>query len=1360
MDENNSYIDSTLLESNLPLDAAAPIVSPTLPSNISKSSFNEEQEILANDPLLSEIDFSHPNAIPINDKQVAPSDIFREGMGFDTTKGPGFIKGIAGSALDWMIPWQAIKLAKSSSNNFFNTNPAYEYVPENWTPINDEALLDIPEEFRNYIVTAKSPNDQRARREEIIQRLKNEKYWNNTPWYTKTLGAVAGIVLDPVTKFMPAIVFSKYASVTQDVAMNVLKNAPAVTVDTFSRVSLQELNKKGNTIQDAATQAFVDSVYSVGLIGAGRTIGVGYNALKLWDARNLAKVHIEGVGVRVETNDKGIVTGHKAYAIDDSVGAQRINEVQGMIDERMAKTGAFGLPIVGENIYKGMVKGANLPIIRALAPPALIAEGSSYHSFRSWFNRIGFAGPITEGVEKGRAREITAEEISEIVRRDAVQFNSFYKSKFMEANGINSAYDPINALKSFKQKVSQQRRITENDFGQQVNAAMISKEFKSDFSQVHEIAEELHKTYQKWGIDYKNASQEELFLDPRNAWRYMPFNYNIPGIKGNRSKFIDKVASQLQEQYESLQILKAPIDKTKSRLDSLSEQLRDAKALKGTIDESDASFKNLINQKRAAQKLYNQQHDEMVNKIRDNSDHQLLLQSRVLLDSNEIEQLRQILTPSKLAEQHLSERRDTFNKLASELDVINDEITYLQTGKRNLKMQKQKSITRKSEKTLESKEKKIERLEKEQATLNKSTESLRKKIAQLEQSAKDESEKLFNDAISGKINKKFLKDDTADIQFRDPDESLKFRDIPSNRFEQEQQARAWMEVITNSSPEHILRRVLGKTDDRLGEGAAFLKERTLMLPGKFLNDNGFLSPDVMSSVRGYANVMGRLTGFKRAFPEFAHGHEFTGVLESLNKEHNIRINEIENKFKSDDKKRLKELGKADKEFVQTQKYMNDMFKIFMGNYGQDYHPDVKATLKVLRNVIAATKLTSVPLYQISELGAMTMKHGAWPKFIKFVKPQLQSFHGWHESANADVMRKNAYHARLAMNHLTNGTSQQLMNSSSISEIPIDTVLGKAANFTEGLAHVANNIAGTNYITNIQQMITATKYQSKIMQAAYDAVQGKLLPIDKKTLAMYGIDIEKDAKIFVDQFEKYGGFKPDEGSYMSMYYNWGDLDASRKISESIFRATEDTILKKGLYTSPLWTNDPLGGAVFMFHGWAYSAFNRYTIPLMQQPNAQAILGALSMFGTSMFIDPAMKMINGQDPTPADDEEWFASTYKAFDYSGLLGPITSYFNDLNLMTGLFPKLVSERMKYREPGFNIPGPIGGYLNDMWNSFKHIGLKGDYTERDFKKAARLFPFMSLLPLRAGVNKAIESMSLPQTRKETEPYSWWPNEK
>ena len=170
-----------------------------------------------------------------------------------------------------------------------------------------------------------------------------------------------------------------------------------------------------------------------------------------------------------------------------------------------------------------------------------------------------------------------------------------------------------------------------------------------------------------------------------------------------------------------------------------------------------------------------------------------------------------------------------------------------------------------------------------------------------------------------------------------------------------------------------------------------------------------------------------------------------------------------------------------------------------------------------------------------------------------------------------------------------------------------------------------------------------------------------------------------------------------------------------------------------------------------------ALNRYSIPLMQRPTADNMLGLVTMVGLSMFAEPLLRIIHGKDMYD-DDATWYGEAYKGVEYSGMLGPYGAWFQDINNAMGgaIMPHLQTERAKKRPPGLGaLAGPMLGYYGDALSVLSHAAI-GDVTQGDAGKAYRLIPGSSAIAVpQSLVYKYIENSGLPQTRGQAEQYNW-----
>jgi len=276
-----------------------------------------------------------------------------------------------------------------------------------------------------------------------------------------------------------------------------------------------------------------------------------------------------------------------------------------------------------------------------------------------------------------------------------------------------------------------------------------------------------------------------------------------------------------------------------------------------------------------------------------------------------------------------------------------------------------------------------------------------------------------------------------------------------------------------------------------------------------------------------------------------------------------------------------------------------------------------------------------------------------------------------------------------------------------------------------------------------------------MDAAFKFKSGTLTQLDKQKMAHIGIQIEEVAENFIRNFEESGGWKQGKNGYQSLYWKWSDTDAVTRMANSVRRGVQDSIINSSKYASPYWSQSPLQSVVFMFHGWAYNAFNRYAVPLMQRPDAQHMIGLASIVGLSMMSEPLLNMSNGK-PAFDDEKTLINNSMRALDYSGFLGPTWDLLANINKATGqaLWKDTAQKRANYGGVGA-LFGPVVGMSWDMAQAGGHL-IKGDFTQGDAKQIAHMLPFLNHILNRNAVNELVKSSGLPERRANAEPWSIW----
>ena len=611
--------------------------------------------------------------------------------------------------------------------------------------------------------------------------------------------------------------------------------------------------------------------------------------------------------------------------------------------------------------------------------------------------------------------------------------------------------------------------------------------------------------------------------------------------------------------------------------------------------------------------------------------------------------------------------------------------------------------------------------------------------------------KLDEDAYSGKVKEHFYENDGYKIKFRDPEEPVKLRKAYENDRARWQQVHAWYESETNTSPQDLIQQVIGGMPETSGMPNNF-KSRTKMIPSNVYTEAGFYD-DLTKTVTAYMQTVGRNYGFKAVFPELANVKDFEGVFRALKQEHDAINAKILEKPVS--KERDKEKEKSDKAFSNAKKFMSDTYKTYMGSYNAHENPKLRAAVSIAKSITSAEKLGGTLAYQIADMGGIIMKSGLMPFFRNGLVPLLKTMNGHIKGENSEAWINNAGYVGLGVNTEISVLGNRMFNSSAMDTAPVSSFLDNAVSGANIASHYAGNFFGINSIANINERLAASTVQASIMDAAFKFRAGTITQLDKQNMAQIGIQIEEVAESFIKNFEESGGWKQGKNGYQSLYWKWADTEAVTRMANSVRRGVQDSIINSSKYASPYWAQSPLLSMVFMFHGWAYNAFNRYAVPLMQRPDAQHMIGLTSIVGLSMMAEPLLNMSNGK-PAYEDDKTLLDSAMRALDYSGFLGPTWDLLANINKATGqsLFQDTAQKRANYKGVGAMM-GPVIGMGWDMAQLTGHIR-KGDLTQGDAKQIAHMIPLLNHILNRNAVNDFVKLSGLPERRADAEPWSIW----
>jgi len=1204
--------------------------------------------------------------------------------------------------------WENNKLALAGElayQQIAYSNSANDPVPEGFTAMLPENVEGFNSKYWDYITDAKSPNDLKSRQDRAREQQANDERFADGSMTASLLGGALDLAFDPTNWLIPMAAGVKYAGIAQNVFLNMGKVAGGLALESVSRNMLKQADRIGGNLQEMATDSLGDFVFSTALVGAGAAVGGGLRASGLWNMRRSLNLAADGIKLNpvAEINKEGrlVLTGEIRPTGMGGVAlsAEQTSAANLFINESMHMGGLFSQPIIGKPLEKFLSWGP-------LATPAMKALTSPYSSVKSFFNRIASTGIMTKGEADGIARADSAYDISTYYRDEAKALSQFIRGKFFEANGLTGGANTANALKNFKQTVSNNKSITEAGFGREVRRVAYEEGYKSEYSQAHEVANSVLSFFDKIGKDYHSAvGKDGEFLDPRTAWKYLPQNYNIEQMISRPTEFIEVTANHYLAQDFTITQLNQPIENAKTHVDNLKVRLNELK----NIPSNAAAIKRLKADVKAGKMQVFRHQNELINHIEKNKGLHILLEDRIMFNESERAELNNILDPIRQA-------TVAKNIVEARLRPLNDQ---------KLKEPKDQLLLNKIKKAKEDLE-----------------------AAELEiEARKDE---LQARARAGEISKKYWKYEGEEAVFHNPNAQPKFRPVFKSSKHAFESAKQVFDSITNQTPEDLVQNVLGHMEPGIIDKPSYLKQRTNLVDSQIYNEIGFLDPDIGKTLSNYASTMGKVIGFKKAMPEFADRPGFEGVLRQFKQEHEERVGAL--KSREGTKEGTKERHKLQKEYQKNEKFMSDTYQVYMGTYASR-NPELHRYTSMLKNMVVSAKIGAVPLYQLAELGSILMKAGLMPFLSVGLRPLVKSLNGWKSQADKESFVANAAHAHLATNHMMNGYAKMFVERDMMSAPPAGTGVDKLGVWSNNLAHVSSNLFGINFISNMNERWMASAFQSEVMQAMFDHQAGKLTAKLKSKMARYGIQVEDWSSRFIKGFEEHGGWS-DKGGHQSQYFQWGDVAASNRMSMSIRRAVQDTVVNGNIFTSPYWANNPFASMIFMFHGWAYGALNHYAIPLMQRPDAENILGLVSTVGLALFSEPLLRILNGKEAY-SDDAKWFDEAYKAVDYSGILGPYATYLQDTNNALGNpFAGIQTERYKNRHGLGVFAGPVAGYVGDILNIAGH-GLKGDVTQGDAARFERLLPVVgSHLATRNLLNKFNESLGLPEKRNKND--SWF----
>lgn len=1229
-----------------------------------------------------EVDEQEKNIFVPNQQPIVNSEQQIEKPGFFETLGHSWYKtSEITQAYDYLqIPQYAMNPLDDQSGQDFDATDINHY-------------LDIDNHYWGALYGATSSKDMQMRREWALNQMQEEEYFANGSTTAKILGGFGGVFTSPTTYAFGVPAVLKYAKFSENLVKNTLKAAPGITANAVAHEGFMQATDVGGNLSDFAQNVMIDELFGLALVGGGAALAPAITGGKLWNMRKIMGESADGVVFKDVIENGEHVGWQAASAPGFDLSAAKVKSAQELADATFKESGLFAIPGVTR------LAGAFNPIVKGLSSKSEVV--------RDAWNKVASHGFITKGIDEGKARAPSVQDLMSNLRASQTKYDLDYRRAFLKANGIKPGLQYSDAVNLFR-KQSEEGFLSPDDFGQRVRQVFATG-VKNENQAVNEIALKTKKQIEEILLPFAEAHG----LDPESFTStfgvdYLMRNWHVDklvnyedGIGG----FVPHISSILAEQDAKIEELMAPIHNLE-------------RAIK-TEAESKLGGKGHTEQQAVRQKMLKARLKEaklnLEKTLRDNKDYKVLLEEHNFLTSDEANELDNLLKPIQIAKQEIEQTKTKIQRLKEKRSRKKSQAIEVQD----------KDLQLKHQKTLED-------IEKQLGELNEHLEKL-------DAERLDEDFKLRERAEAGEINRKFWyrNKETGIIDFRNPDETIKLRKPYETKEARDGAARAYHSTLTGNNPEQISNQVLSTMYPQLFANP--LKKRSIMIMDKDVLD--WLDHDIAKSVATYRNALGRKTIMKNVFGNsFDHEDDMGGLFTALKEEHDANKQKLMAKYKGEELQ--KKLAKEHREFNKNKENLSNLFK---SQFQAAESSAVNDIIKTLKNYSVVKHLGSVPLLMMSDLFGVVLKQGVWDFFTAGLIPAISSLNGAIKSKNGIHFRENSADVGVALNHVQHGYLTKFQNNESMNYVPTQGYSGRAYNFSQNLAHMSGNMYGTNYIENFIERVAAGTAQSRIMRLMKKYQSGsKLSKSEDLSLRMYGLNPEEDAAEFLSQFKQHG--YEENGGYYSNWWNWANDEASNKMKMAIRLAVSDSSVKANALDKPFWLHNDAFTFVSQFMGWGFSAFSRYTIPTMQRLDADKAMGLMLMFAAGSLTDPLRRWSRGEEFNYGEDNnlKWF---FSSLNNSGITGVLLDGFEGaVNATgTGLLDSIKNDKYHYRDQTFGNYGPAGSVMGDAV-SFFSMAATQDWNQADIKRGARtVIPISNAFYFKNLVNKFVESFNIPE---------------
>lgn len=1205
---------------------------------------------------------------------------------------------------------ELVQTAELSSRKLADTSPLDDYVDPNWNAAEDKSVyIGVDPRNMGYILDATGPKDQRRRYNYVLDQQEHSERISNGSLIGQLLGGAGGFIFSPSSLF-PIAKSLKYAKVSQAFLQNLPKMAAGIATSSAAHEAVLETSKTGGNLHDWAVSTAVDTVMGTVFMGAHLGFNYATEASKLYQARGVLKLANDGIDIRPEVDEKGVLKRWTIHNYGDA-SAAKVDMAQVYLDSALSKSSIHSIPYIGDMV--GTALGKSGSWLAGAISPKIRMLNSGNETLRGLVNNYVEHSFETVGMQEGRPVETPFETMMSMIRGTNTNMKVQYDGLYMKRNGIE--FDPEKSgaqtyagIKDIATKYFKDGQISRDDFGREVQYALITEE-PSNISAVNEAASLLREQMDPLYLEsLKLHGISDKILKPRTANGYLSRVYWTARMELKEEEWVNGLAEELGRYDEEINSVMVPINNLQERIKNA--DLAHAELIR-TSGIDNASVKKSSDRIEAMRLRLTEMQNETQNMLRDNPDMDIHIEDRNAVSANEAQQINAILKPLKDAEKNVVEQQTIVSQLKKT------------KGKKKQAAHKGKTAET-AKKHAELQDQIAAQLEQEEA-----------KLADLQKKHLDEQQKIYEKMYNKEIPQElyFKNNKTEKYELKDSSNRLKMREVFSSLGDREASAKAYYDSILNQTAEDNIDNIMNKAMGSDKENPVV--ERTLLVRDKWLYDNKWLHPDPSINVMNYRNFLGRKNAIKKVLNRLTVNGTFEELIERFELEHTLQKQGIADKYKPDTKKYEDEILAAGK----SHKKNREDFELTVAQMqGKSKYSAKGRQYSRMANLYAvATKLGFLPATMSTDTMANVFKQGFWPSIKDGLFPMLKNLGGMLNTKEGQAIRENAAHAYVASRHVNMAYSDKNWTGTSQTYEPVQ---GKLTKGLETLAHYSGNFTGANYVENFNERMTAFIINSKIMRAMKNFTEGKISEKDHKDLLRYGLD----PHVLAERFLKGRSEKNFSGAGIGYYWQWADKEASNMMSQAIHRGVKDTIIRRGLLDAPFAMDNPIFSSIFLFKGYVLASMTRFLGPLMQKPDAQKLIGTMLMMAAGATQNPLRRLVAGQDPMQEEDH-MFRNAVRDGGVFSVLGDVYEEINFLS--NGLLQETVTnERYRGRTEMGVFNGPVGSMANDMTRIIGAVA-HNEMNQTDLKRLAVNTPFVYSWQLRYLTNQWIENTGLPKTR-------------